>query len=70
MMLALTRKPGEWIDLVLPNGQKVAMQLVRSGASQATIGFEAPDNVIIMRREMAENYGPSAKRRQLSGGAI
>jgi len=53
-MLVLERKEQEAVLLELPSGETIRVILVRvSGSRKARIGFETPDDVHILREELA-----------------
>jgi sRNA-binding carbon storage regulator CsrA len=58
-MLSLQRHVGEWIDLYAADGRKLAsVEVIAIGrglggaAPHARLGFEAPQDVRIVRREL------------------
>jgi sRNA-binding carbon storage regulator CsrA len=52
--LLLARKPGEQIVLILPDGRTMAVQVTHSRNRQnIKVAFEAPQDVRIMRPEIA-----------------
>lgn len=51
-MLILARKPLEWIDLRLPDGQLISVQVVRAGRDSVRLGIEADRAIQIARREI------------------
>lgn len=51
-MLVLSRHRSESVVLVLPDGREVNVTLCDVRADKARIGFEAPQDVKIMRREI------------------
>ena len=55
-MLALGLDIYQWLDLELPDGRKISIQLVRTGFQGARLGIEAPKDIQVVRRH--------AKRRE------
>lgn len=58
-MLKLTRRPFERIILQLPDGRQIRVQVTNLRRTQAIIGIEAPDDVRILREEIAECHDES-----------
>jgi carbon storage regulator CsrA len=52
-MLCLTRKPAERVRVTLPDGLKIQIRVNRVRGSRVTLGFEAPEEVRIVRDELA-----------------
>jgi sRNA-binding carbon storage regulator CsrA len=55
-MLVLTRKPGERIYFVLPDGSKIAVMPIRTIGNKTSIGCIADDSVKIIREELMPGY--------------
>jgi carbon storage regulator len=53
-MLVLTRKRSEMIQI----GENVVIKVIQTGRSTVKIGIEAPDNVRVIRAELAGTPGP------------
>ena len=53
-MLVLTRKRSEMIQI----GENVVIKVIQTGRSTVKIGIEAPDNVRVIRAELAGIPGP------------
>ena len=53
-MLLITTKEGEVITLTLPNGDKIRVILAKQNGNQARIGIDAPQEVSIMKKELAQ----------------
>lgn len=51
-MLILSRKEGEGITLVLPNGDEISIVLTEYRGKETKVGVFAPDNVTILRDEL------------------
>ena len=51
-MLVLTRKQGESVILVLPDGQHILLKIFEWNYNEARLGFEAPVDVDIWREEI------------------
>lgn len=51
-MLVLVRKPLEWIDMTLPDGQVISVQVVRLTSGSVRLGIEADRAINIARREI------------------
>jgi sRNA-binding carbon storage regulator CsrA len=51
-MLVLSRKEGEEVVLILPDGRRIVVCLVEKYHWGARLGFDAPDDVVVMRREL------------------
>lgn len=56
-MLCLTRKPGEKIAIQLPNGKEIVVTVIRLQPHRVNLGFEAPDDVRIVRTELLPTEG-------------
>ena len=56
-MLVLTRRPGESVVLVLPDGRRVSVTFVQHHGHGAVLGFDAPHDVRIWREELIEGRG-------------
>lgn len=56
-MLVLARKPTEWIDLTLPDGQTISVQVVRCSTTGVRLGIEADRAINIARREVRQASG-------------
>jgi carbon storage regulator len=53
-MLVLSRKLNEKLIIVLPDGTRIALQVVRATAGKARIGIDAPPDVKVFREELLE----------------
>jgi carbon storage regulator CsrA len=51
-MLVLTRKPGEIVDMLLPDGTVIQVIICDAEGSRVRLGIAAPGNVRIVRREI------------------
>ncbi len=51
-MLVLTRKEGDSITLILPDGEEVLITLERYEGYSTKVSVEAPDEVAIFRSEL------------------
>jgi len=64
-MLTLARRPGEAVSLIvrLPEGGSIDLAIIVSEirGGQVKIGFDAPDEVVIVRDEIAQDT-PSLRR--------
>ena len=72
-MLVLTRKRSEMIQI----GENVVIKVIQTGRSIVKIGIQAPDNVRVIRAELAGIPGPTQplaaflqERRQLKRVSI
>lgn len=52
-MLVLGRRVGERVLLMTPSGETIVVTLIRASSMVGRIGFQASDNVRIMREELA-----------------
>lgn len=52
--LVLSRYPGESIDMFLPSGERIEIQPVHVGFGKVRLSIDAPGNVRILRREVAD----------------
>lgn len=52
-MLTLTRRPGEAVILTLPDQTRIVVELREISGQQARLTFHAPDEVRILREELA-----------------
>jgi len=59
-MLILARRPLEWIDLTLPDGQIISLQVVRCSTQGVRIGIEADCAINIARREVRRECDAAA----------
>jgi len=54
-MLSLSRRHGESITLILPNGEEILVSVIKGKSSDAVrVGITAPDDVEIIRTELLE----------------
>lgn len=53
-MLTLSRKRDEWVNLLLPDGRTIGVQLTDIRGDRVRLGFEAPRDVKILRRELVK----------------
>jgi len=51
-MLVLSRKSNEWTDLTLPDGREINIGVVAIEDDRVRLGFDAPKEVRILRREI------------------
>ena len=56
-MLVLTRKVNRPVYLLLPDGSRVAVQVVKIRGDAVRLGIDAPDAVKILRGELIEDAG-------------
>lgn len=52
-MLVLGRRIGERILLMTPGGETIVVTLIRAEGTKGRLGFEASDDVRIIREELA-----------------
>lgn len=57
-MLVLTRKVNRPVYLLLPDGSRVAVQVVKIRGDAVRLGIDAPDAVKILRGELIEDDTP------------
>lgn len=65
-MLILTRKRSEMIQI----GDDILIKVIRTGKSTVKLGIEAPNNVRVLRGELAENDVPARKGDILELGSL
>jgi carbon storage regulator len=53
-MLVLTRRPGEFVRIELPDGDRIKVTVLGIKGSQIRIGTDAPDAISIVREELLE----------------
>lgn len=53
-MLVLTRRAAERLVLLLPDGERITVQVVRLGRERVRLGVEAPPHVAVWREELLE----------------
>ena len=51
-MLVLTRRADERLVLLLPDGERITVQVVRLGRERVRLGVEAPPRVAVWREEL------------------
>lgn len=51
-MLILTRRVGETIIIELPSGERIQFAVLSVKGNQVRIGTAAPDDVVILRKEL------------------
>lgn len=51
-MLVLARKTGEVVIVTLPDGREMRVTVVDIDRNKIRLGFDAPDDVKIMREEL------------------
>ena len=56
-MLILNRKPGDDVRLMTADGAVIIIRVLQSTPGKMRLGIDAPDNVKILRGELA-NHGP------------
>lgn len=54
-MLIRTWIEGEAIVMKLPNGEQIKVVLTEYKGQQTKIGIDAPDDVLILRKELCDN---------------
>lgn len=54
-MLILTRKPGESINIQLPDDRIITVTITEVNDRQVKIGFDADIDILIRRSELLEN---------------
>jgi carbon storage regulator CsrA len=54
--LCLSRKPGETVTLVLPDGREATVRVIELRPDKVRLGFEAPPDVVIFREELREKF--------------
>ena len=54
IMLVLSRKEGESITLIMPNGENICIVLTEYAGKQTKVGIDAPPSVQILRSELVE----------------
>lgn len=54
-MLVLSRKKRESLRLILPDGREVVIQVTALNESRVRLGFEGPDDVIVLREEVYQD---------------
>jgi carbon storage regulator CsrA len=60
-MLVLTRELGQSINIYV-DGRRVRLTVSRvDGDGKVRLGFEAEKDVVILREEIDENYGPKGE---------
>lgn len=52
-MLVLTRRPGEWVRITLPDGTQVKVVITAVDRNEVRVGFEADRSVRVDREEVA-----------------
>ncbi len=60
-MLALRRKPGEEVFVLLPGGRTARIVLIRQEGRKSVIGFDFPPDCEIVRAEALEDEHASAE---------
>jgi len=55
-MLILSRKEGEVAVLQLPNGEEIDVVVTKVQAGTVRLGFDAPDDVEVVREELLGDY--------------
>ena len=55
-MLVLERKLNEIISIQTPSGDIIDIQLMETHASKARIGIDAPQDYVIFREELEEDF--------------
>jgi carbon storage regulator len=53
-VLVIRRRAGEGLVVTCPNGERLEVELLDIEGSQVKLGFKAPREVRVMRREIAE----------------
>jgi len=61
-MLVLERKAGERILLGLPDGRMITVAFLKMRSGSGRIGVQAPDDVLILREELADDDAREAAR--------
>ena len=51
-MLVLTRRRGEWVHLLCPDGTEIRLVVVSAEGGAIRLGFDAPREVVIARAEV------------------
>ena len=54
-MLILSRKEGEGLTLILPNGDNIKITLSEYQGLQTKVCITAPDDILILRNELLGN---------------
>jgi carbon storage regulator CsrA len=62
-MLVLTRAVGEEVVLTLPDGRRIVVQVLGRNHQEVRLGFLAPEDVVIKRRELLPPEGREPARR-------
>jgi carbon storage regulator CsrA len=55
--LCLSRKPGETVTLVLPDGREATVRVIELRPDKVRLGFSAPADVVIFREELRGAFG-------------
>ena len=60
-MLILTRGPQQKVFVRLPDGRQVVVEVVEAvSKNKIRLGFQAPDDVVILREELVQVLADSA----------
>ena len=60
-MLILTRGPQQKVFIRLPDGRQVVVEVVEAvSKNKIRLGFQAPDDVVILREELVQVLADSA----------
>lgn len=59
-MLVLTRRPGEEVHCLLPDGSTIVVTVLESARGKLRVGFKAPKAVKIYRKEILDKRTAAA----------